>query len=111
MIINVVMKVTEREGDAVVCPGWRDLCVLPTKTPIRMERVRTRGGVGCQVWMRISTSFWVFVLFFFTDLHCARASLFQPSGSIVWLGAMTTTRALLRSLYPADLSSCVISSV
>lgn len=100
MIINVVMRVmrsesaTRGEGGAeggVIC------CVLPTNTPNRMERDRT-PVVRCE---RV------------TSERCA-SFFFQGSKSfpsIVWLGAMTTTRGLLRSLYPADPSSCVTSSV
>lgn len=86
----------ERERNAGVCRGWRDMCVLPIKHP----RIGW-SGIGLRAVEGV------------TSERCA-TFFFQGSKSfrsIVWLGAMTTTRALLRSLYPADPSSCVTSSV
>lgn len=75
-----------------------DLYVIPTKTR-RLSGVFVHHCELCGC----------FVLVFFPLCNGVSFPI-QPSGSIVWLGAMTTTRALLRSLYPADPSSCVISS-
>lgn len=111
MIINAVMKVTQSEKVTRWCVQGGVICTFYQQRPqfgwsgfglVSVLVVRC----GCaSVW---AFGFW---FFFLKDLRCVMVSPFQPSGSIVWLGAMTTTRALLRSLYPADLSSCVISSV
>lgn len=80
-------------------------------------------GVRCQVWIRpvcviiegcIVRRCVVYevISFFSTRVSTVRCRLLSPPPhAIVWLGTMTTTFSLLPSLYPADLSSCVTSSV
>lgn len=99
MIINVVMRVMRSESATRGCAEGGVICALCQQTPPpnRVERDRT-SVVRCECVTSERRAG-----FFFQGSESFRA--------IVWLGAMTTTRALLRSPYPADPSSCVTSSV